>query len=252
MAPSFRFFGLTLYPYTLLMIAGVGLTVGLFVAVTVRRRKGLADENCFAVEALLIALAAALPAAMFLDSLFKWAESGAFVFGGATFYGGALGALTVFSLVLRLKKKREVSVYERLCDLAPCIPAGHALGRVGCFLGGCCYGKPTDCIFGVVFPEGSLPYEHYGGAVKIHPTQLYEAAFLALLALFLWRFRKKNSFPFYLILYGVFRFSIEFLRDDDRGAFLWGMSPAQIISVLSALFGAGILLYMRVRRKKTE
>ncbi len=251
MAPSFTLFGLTLYPYTLLMIAGVGLTVGMFTGLTVHRHKGCGEENSFVIEALLIALAAALPAAMLLDALFKWVERGEFVFGGATFYGGLLFALLLFWAILRFKR-RTVPVRDRFSDLAPCIPAGHALGRVGCFLGGCCYGKPTDCIFGVTFPAGSLPYEHYGGAVKIHPTQLYEAAFLALLALFLWRFGKKNSFPLYLILYGVFRFFIEFLRDDDRGMLLPVLSPAQYLSILLVLLGAALLLCSRLQRRKTK
>lgn len=252
MAPSFCLFGLTLYPYTLLMIAGAGLAAGLFALLTVRRHKGCGEENRFAVEALLIAMAAALPAAMLADALFKWVESGHLVFGGATFYGGAAGAVLVFSFILRLKKRREVCVYERLCDLAPCIPAGHALGRVGCFLGGCCFGKPTDCIFGVIFPEGSLPYEYYGAPVRIHPTQLYEAMFLALLALFLLFFCRKNAFPFYLIFYGVFRFLIEFLRGDDRGALIPGLSPAQTVSLVFVLLGILILLILSVRRPKEE
>lgn len=252
MASSFTLFGVTFYPYTLLMIAGVGLTVGLYAGITVYRHRDCGEENSFVIEVLLIALAAALPAAMLLDALFKWAERGEFSFGGATFYGGLLCALLLFSAVLRFGKHRTVSVRDRLSDLAPCIPAGHALGRVGCFLGGCCYGKPTDCIFGVIFPAGSLPYEHYGGAVKIHPTQLYEAVFLAILSLFLWRFCKKNAFSLYLIFYGIFRFLIEFLRDDDRGALIPGMSPAQFLSILLVLLGAALLLRPLIGRKKEE
>lgn len=247
--PSFTLFGLTFYPYSLFMIAGVGVTVGLFTGLTVHRHKGLLRENSFAVEALLIALAAAFPAAMLLDALFKFAEYGEFVFGGATFYGGLLGALAIYLPILRFGKGRSVSVSERLCDLAPCIPAGHCLGRIGCFFGGCCYGKPTDCAFGVVFPEGSIPYENYGAA-KLHPTQLYEAAFLLLLALFLWRFAKKRAFPLYCVLYGAFRFLIEFLRGDDRGAFLSGLSPAQSLSLLLVAVGAALLLLSAVRRTK--
>lgn len=142
-----------------------------------------------------------------------------------------------------MKKGRTVKIYDRLCDLAPAIPAGHCLGRIGCFLGGCCFGKPTDCVFGVVFPEGSLPYEYYGGAVAVHPTQLYEAAFLLALFLFLLFCGKKYGFPLYLILYGTGRFFLEFLRNDDRGI-LPGipLSPAQAISVLLVLLGGAILV----------
>lgn len=248
MKRSFSLFGVTLYPYSLLMIAGAGLTIGLFVYFTLTRRKGCGDENAFAVEMLLVCMAAALPAAMLLDALFKWAETGTFRFAGATFYGGLLCALALFPLLLLLKKKRTVSVWERLSDLAPAIPAGHALGRVGCFLGGCCYGCPTDTGLGVVFPPGSLPYGQYG-ALPLHPTQLYEAVFLLFLALFLSAWGKDRALPLYFLLYGVERFFLEFLRGDDRGSLLPGLSPAQWISLLLLLLG-GALLFLRAVKKK--
>ncbi len=230
------------------MIAGAGLTIGLFVYFTVSRRKGCGD-NAFAVEALIVCMAAALPAAMLLDALFKWAETGHFRFAGATFYGGLLCALALFPLLLLLKKNRTVSIWERLCDLAPAIPAGHALGRIGCFLGGCCYGRPTDTVFGVVFPAGSLPYEQYG-ALPLHPTQLYEAVFLLFLALFLAAWGKDRALPLYFVLYGVERFLMEFLRADDRGSLLPGLSPAQWISLLLVGLGAVLLCLTFPRRRR--
>ena len=131
-----------------------------------------------------------------------------------------------------------------------CIPAGHCLGRVGCFLGGCCFGKPTDSAFGVVFPEGSDPYGFYGGAIAVHPTQLYEAAFLLALFFVLFFWLKKDALPFYCILYGAWRFGIEFLRADDRGS-LFGLplSPSQVISVALFILG-GVLLAVRFVRAR--
>lgn len=245
MASSFRLFGIVLYPYSLFMIAGAGVFFGLFARSCGKRRKGCFEENAFAVEMLFIATAAALPAAMLLDSGFHWLSTGRFVIRGATFYGGLIAAVGLYPLLLRLKKKRTVGIYERMCDLASAIPAGHCLGRIGCFFGGCCFGKPTDCIFGVTFPAGSAPYEYYGGAVSVHPTQLYEAAYLLLLFVFLWRFGKDRAFPLYLILYGTGRFFIEFLRGDERGALLPFLSPAQTLSILFVLVGIFVLFWRR-------
>ncbi len=249
MKPSFTLFGVTLYPYSLLMIAGAGVSLGVFCVLSFRRHKNCFDENIFAIEMLVIAVAAALPAAMLLDSVFKWIETGTFRFGGATFYGGLLGALSLWPLLLLLKK-HTVSVYERLCDAAPAIPAGHCLGRIGCFFGGCCFGKPTNGIFGVIFPPGSLPYEYYGGAVAVHPTQLYEAAYLLLLFAVLLACGKKYGFPLYCVLYGMGRYVIECFRNDDRGAFIPFLSPAQFISLLLILLGSVLFILRWVRSKK--
>lgn len=224
------------------MIAGAFVSLGLFALFSFRRHKTHRDENLFAIEMLILAMAAALPAAMVFDSLFKMQQTGIFKIQGATFYGGLIGALALFPLLLLLKRNRKVTVYERLCDLAPAIPAGHCLGRLGCFLGGCCFGKPTEGSWGIVFPQGSMPYEFYGGEVAIHPTQLYEAAYLLVLFIVLAVFTKRTSFPLYLILYGVGRFIIEFFRADDRGSlFGFELSPAQIISII--LIVIGILLF---------
>ncbi len=251
-----RFFsvaGIVFYPYSLFMIAGVGALLGLFTAITLKRHPGKSDENTFVIEMLIICTAAALPAAVLFDALFHFIETGKFTFGGATFYGGLLGALALFPPLLAIRRERTVTIYDRLCDLAPCIAAGHCLGRIGCFFGGCCFGKPTDSFLGVVFPEGSMPYEFYGGAVAVHPTQLYEAAFLALLALFLWKPAKRDAFPLYLILYGIWRFFLEFLRGDDRGAFpLLPLTPAQGISVLLVLLGATLLTVRLIRMRASR
>lgn len=249
MADKVVLFGkITLYPYSILMVAGVTVCFLLFMLLTFKRHKQTADENLFVLSVFVISLGIALPASMVTDSLFKMAETGKFVFGDSTFYGGALTALTVFFFLLQIKRNRKISVYERLCDLAPCIPAGHFFGRIGCFLGGCCFGSPTDCIFGVIFPEGSPPYEYYGGAVAVHPTQLYEAVYLFAIFLFLFLIVKRDGFPIYLILYGAGRTFIEFFRNDDRGATGLPLSPAQLISLLLIVFGA-VILAINANRK---
>ena len=121
-------------------------------------------------------------------------------------------------------------------------------GRIGCFFDGCCFGSPTRGIFGVTFPEGSLPYHFYGESVAIHPTQLYEAFALLLIFLIVLLLGKRNGFPLYLMLYGAARFVIECFRGDVRGSILGlPLSPAQIISVVLILLGECLWLARLVK-----
>lgn len=252
MADKIVLFGkITLYPYSILMVLGVTVCFLLFMLLTFKRHKQTADENLFVLSAFVIALGLAFPASMVVDSLFKMAETGKFVLGDSTFYGGALTALAVFSLILLAKRNRKVSIYERLCDIAPCIPAGHFFGRIGCFLGGCCFGCPTDSFLGVVFPENSPAYNYYGGYVAVHPTQLYEAAYLLAMFLFLFFFVKEDGFPMYLILYGAGRTFIEFFRSDDRGSTGLPLSPAQLISIILIIVGV-LLVTANAKRRKNK
>ena len=109
--------------------------------------------------------------------------------------------------------------------------AFHFCGRIGCFLGGCCYGKPTESALGIYFPD--IPEEgifHHGE--KLLPTQLFEAAAIALCALLLATALKKHRFINYLILYPACRFALEFFRGDDRGSTGFFLSPSQLVSLL--------------------
>ena len=248
MKPTFSLFGITFTSYSLFMFSGAAVCLVMFVVLTFKRRKGHYEENIFALEMLIIAMAAAIPAAMLFDSLFHMAERGKFAIQGATFYGGLLFAIAIWPLLLLIKRNRKVTIYERLCDVAPGIPLGHCLGRLGCFCGGCCYGRPTSSPFGVVFPEGSVPYQHYGAAA-LHPTQLYEAYALLVIFLILLLFCKKHALPVYFMLYALARFTIECFRADDRGAiFGLPLSPAQIISV--CLFIVGEVMVIVYLKKK--
>ena len=167
-------------------------------------------------------------------------EAGFNIGGGITFIGGFIGGAAVFLILYAIfRKKYSSRLLDVLSILPVCIVFGHAFGRVGCFFAGCCYGKVTDCFLGVKFPN--LPE-------KVHPTQLYEAAFLFILAAVMfvlvmkWGFR--HNLSVYLIGYGVFRFLIEFLRDDDRGSLVAGMTPSQFWSVIMVLIGIGLIFLM--------
>ena len=129
---------------------------------------------------------------------------------------------------------------------------GHAIGRLGCFAAGCCYGKPTHHIWGVTFTN-PLAAQYVGTPLNIalEPTQLFEsAAELIIFSILTWMFARKKFdgqvFGSYLFLYGIARFFIEFLRDDPgRGGPYFGtLSGTQLISIGLVLAG-GLIWYLR-------
>ena len=120
----------------------------------------------------------------------------------------------------------------------------HAWGRLGCFMAGCCHGVPTDNIIGVQFPENS-PACTLHGYQPVHPTQLYEMVVLIFLGLLMqFIIPLGHRLYSYLIIYGVGRFAVEFLRGDNRGSsgFLLGLSPSQSLCILFILVG-GVLVW---------
>lgn len=159
--------------------------------------------------------------------------------GGITFIGGLIGGVITFLAVYAIFRKKYKAKLLDILSFAPCcITIAHGFGRIGCFCAGCCYGLPTDSIFGVVFPN----MEYLG---KVHPTQLYEAVFLFLLCAVIFILVMKRDFKHglsvYLISYGVFRFLIEYVRNDSRGGFIPGLSPSQFWSICMVVIGVGVI-----------
>ena len=180
-------------------------------------------------------------------------EAGFDLGGGITFIGGLIGGVATFLILYAIfRKKFEGKILDILSFAPCCITIAHAFGRVGCFFAGCCYGLPTDSALGIVFPN-----KPYLGAV--HPTQLYEAIFLFLLCAVIfvlvmkWNF--KHGLSVYLVAYGIFRFFIEYLRNDDRGGFIPGISPSQFWSICMVVIGIALIFlveYLWKVRKKEE
>ncbi len=168
--------------------------------------------------------------------------------GGLVFYGGLVGGAIGFIL---WKKRSPEIPWLRVADAAgPALVAGHALGRLGCFFAGCCYGLPTNVPWAVTFtrPEALAPL-----GTPLHPTQLYEFAFLAALGAYLWvrnirPHRDGTVFADYLTIYPVGRFFIEHFRADP--ALAAGLTSGQIASL--ALFGLSFLLRFSIFRPKTR
>lgn len=195
--------------------------------------------------------------ALLLNSLFHSIEQGAPVLGGITWEGGVLGGFAAFLLLTRVIVKSERGNEVRLFSmLIPGLVLAHALGRVGCFLGGCCFGRLTESPLGVCFPTGSPAAALYPntltgtGSFPVLPTQLFEAAFellLFLLMLLLYKRLSQHYLSLYLAAYGLFRFVLEFWRGDNRGATGLPLSPSQLMSIL--LVGWGVVLLLHQGRR---
>jgi len=163
---------------------------------------------------------------------------------GFVFYGGLIFGGAVFFLICARRKLPAL----RAADLAaPALALGHAFGRLGCFLAGCCHGRPTACPVSVTFTDPASEVSPLYLGTPLHPTQLYEAGGNLLIFFLLHRalagkFKPGAVLALYAGLYSAQRFLIEFLRGDDRGALHFGLSPAQLISA-AAFCAAGFLFY---------
>lgn len=163
---------------------------------------------------------------------------------GMAFAGGLLFGIISFVIIypITVSKNKKDFINDLSLLIAPLIIA-HALGRVGCFLAGCCYGKSSDSFLAVEFPNGSFQHTDYGYITKVLPTQLFEAIFLFILFIIIMFFIKKYKASIYLISYSIFRFIIEYYRGDDRGKILPFISPSQILCII--FFIIGIILYKK-------
>lgn len=154
---------------------------------------------------------------------------------GLTFYGGLIGGTLGAAIGCRI---HDLDLRTFANCVAPALAVGQAIGRIGCFLVGDDYGRKTDVAWGVAFPQGSPPTFD-----AVHPTQLYEFAWLLPVAAFLWSRRKKSPFLIgeYLVLNGAGRIVIESWRVNPRVAL--GLSEPQLIGIGLVILGVAGWLY---------
>ncbi len=267
---------------------GLMIAVGFLVALHLIRRdadKAGIDRNvitdmCF--WGLLVAIAGTrvLYIAMFPEE-FSWSDPVGWVAiwrGGLVFQGGPPAGIVFGYFYL---KRKGLPVWRTADLILPYLPLGHAFGRLGCFLNGCCYGRTSDLPWAIPFrrvpwdvsqPATGSPVfldhlkrfedihltDHWSHAV--HPTQLYEAGALLLIAAVLLLLRAKwrpfNGFtlPAYLFLYGIWRFINEFFRGDHNPVRVGWMTDQQVFSLLFAgaalCFLIGLALVHRSRTAK--
>jgi phosphatidylglycerol---prolipoprotein diacylglyceryl transferase len=160
---------------------------------------------------------------------------------GITWYGGLILGTVVGAIGARI---HGVSVVQMMNCIAPAVAVGQAIGRVGCFLVGDDYGRPSDLPWAVAFPRGAPPTEP---GVRVHPTQVYEILWLLPVAFVLWKRRDRSPFLFgeYLVANGLGRLVIETLRVNPR--VLGGLTEPQIVGLALIVGGSAAWLYFRVR-----
>ena len=169
--------------------------------------------------------------------------------GGLIFYGG----LILASVTLILFARRHRQPLWHLADFAiPGLAIGHSLGRVGCFLNGCCYGRPADPAWcGLAYPPGSDP-GYFFPNIPLYPVQLIEALGLFLIWLYLltgYPRRRFDGIIFarYLLLYAPLRFLLEYLRGDVRQTWTY-LNTAQLVSIALCIW-CGLLMIWLPRRR---
>lgn len=209
------------------------------------------------IVAALVAMIGGYGSAVLFQAFYAYLESGIFAINaqtGATFYGGLVGGAALFLAVyfiggrLILKSRIAEQSFMQLANIAAgSIALAHGLGRLGCLFAGCCHGRVTDAWYGIY--NVSL-------GQKTVPVQLLEAVFLlTLVVLFTYRLHKglRGNFAAYLCLYAVWRFFIEYLRADERGAsFVPLLSPSQLTAVLLLLVGVGYFFLERYLSAPTD
>jgi phosphatidylglycerol---prolipoprotein diacylglyceryl transferase len=242
-------------PFTLKtygLLVAIAFAVSVYLAWKQARREGV-DSDTFLDMTVWIVLGGILGARLLyvLVSWHEFSDAPLDIFkiwqGGLVFYGGLIMAILAVILYCR---KKKLSVWHLLDICAPYAALGHAIGRLGCFMNGCCYGS-EHATWGVVFPS-------LGDNIAHLPTQLIESGANIVLFLGLIVFRSQRRFTgqlvwLYVLGYATLRFGLEFLRGDEiRGSvvFSW-LHTSQFIAVL-AMGLAGWMFFRlgRSNRKK--
>ena len=242
---------------------GICIAIGILVCIVVLRwlgKKTNVDKKFldFVETTAYVAILLGFLFAKLFQAVYDFIDSGKFDFmnAGVIFIGGLIGGAGTFIVIYMIFRKKLTG---RIVDVLPivpcCITVAHAFGRIGCFFAGCCGGRKAvegDFFYflAMKFPEEGLVY----------PTQLFEAFFLfVLFGVLLLLVLKKNfkyGFSIYLGAYGIWRFFLEFLRDDYRGEFIPGLTPSQfwsIIMVLGAVPVYFLIKYLlKIRNKSKE
>ncbi len=242
---AFTIFGITVHWYGIM--AAVGFLLAQLVMVLNRRycdmKRGQVENLIF-----LVAVSGILGARIFYVVQFwdEFRDKPLNIIridqGGLVFFGGFIVATAMLLWYCHKHKLKTVGVLD---VIAPALALAHACGRIGCFMTGCCYGKPTEAWTGVKYPVFSEAAIRYGN-VAVHPVQLYEALWNVVLAVVLFVLVRKASrgvaFSVYLIAYGIWRFVVEFFRGDN--ALIGGiMTISQWIAVVLIPIGIYCLIW---------
>ncbi len=242
---------ITIYSYGVLLAAAY--LAGLWLAVRRARAAGIdgnriMDLLIWVIIAALVGAKALLLIVDFQHFTSSWEEFTTLLRSGGVFYGGLIAAILVCIYQLR---KHRLALWPSADLFSPGIALGYMVGRLGCLMAGCCYGKPTDVAWAITFTDPAANF-NVGTPlnVALHPTQLYEsAAGLVLLVALLLLEKRPGAFAgrtfwSFAFLYSVLRFIIEFYRGDDRGLVFDMLSTSQFISVVLGPLSLIMLWYL--------
>ena len=246
--------------YTYGVLLAAAYLTGLWLAVRRARARGLNGDRVMDLGIWIIASALIGAKLLLLIVDFQYysqnpGELFSVFRSGGVFYGGLIAAVAVAFWYMR---RSRLPLWPTTDAFAPGIALGHVVGRLGCVMAGCCYGRPTTVPWAITFTS-PLAAANVGTPlnVPLHPTQLYEAgAELIILILLLTTERKGRTYPgrtfwLYMLLYALTRFVIEFYRGDPRGAV--GMfSTSQFISILLAPLSVYMLIRLARRSRAPE
>lgn len=251
-----------LYPYGLCMGIGIVLCFA-FLLFTMWKKKFNESSSDTILIIGVFGTGFGIFAAMLFQATYNYIAnpSRGFDLGsGMTFIGGLIGGVVSFLGVYFLymyvvRPRTKIKFLNKpmnatLTDALPFIPIGiciaHAFGRLGCFFAGCCYGMETDAWYGIACSSSgfhTLP-------TKVVPTQLFEMIFLIVLAVIMallyFKYRFNYNFSVYMVAYGIWRFLIEFVRDDARGALVGNaITPSQFWSIFMVILGVGYIFLQK-------
>ncbi len=243
-------------------LVALGVLLGLWISVRNSQRQGIDPEKAWNLGILVVlcGIIGAKVLYILVDLGYYTAHpreifSLATLQAGGVFSGGLVAALAAAVWYVRSNRLPALAT----CDaFAPGLAFGHAIGRVGCFAAGCCWGKPTQSLWGVTF-HNPLANAWVGTplGISLEPTQLFESAVeLANFFILMWLLKRKKFdgqvIGAYLFLYGIARYFLEFLRGDPgRGEVFGGaMTGTQLISILLVIAG-GVLWLRRSPRPAT-
>lgn len=237
----FHAFGFTIYAYGVLVALAF---IGGFALITRRAAQAGENPDDYLEAALWFIISGIGGARIFY---FLWFPEVFFAHplqtllssGGLVWYGGVIGVLLAILIYTRIKK---INLFRFMDIVSPAAALGLAIGRIGCLMAGCCFGSVCALPWAIRYP---ITHETQG--IPVHPAPLYETGLMLIVMTVLLRLDRRKPFlgfttGWFFILAGIVRFAVEAVRGDRL---VWltglGLSASQVVSLLGALLGAGIL-----------
>jgi phosphatidylglycerol---prolipoprotein diacylglyceryl transferase len=243
------------------LLVSLGVLLGLWISVRNSQKQGIDPDNAWNLG--IIVVMSGIIGAKVLYIIVDWGEYAAHpgeIFSlntlqaGGVFSGGLIGAFAAAAWYVHRHRMPALAT----CDaFAPGLALGHAIGRIGCFAAGCCFGKPTDHFWGVTFTS-PIAHELVGTPIgeALQPTQLFESAVeLANFFLLAWLLKRKKFdgeiIGTYFFLYGIARFFLEYLRGDPGRGDVFGIITGTQLVALCLIAVGGFIWWLRPAMKQT-